>query len=224
MAAATLIVLSNSISADSAQPGVAANPDDAGRADSANGADFALALDLLCTAAMKWHRQLVMVAALLVCARAHADRRPRPALLSVEAQAGGGVAMGAGTAGPTVWRVAPVTLSLVLDYAIIAKPWVSVFGGVRGETLGRAGVGAIAGLRVRPTRGPLRIGAGLVTILFPYSITGIAAHIGACPKLGRSFRACVDGEVTAYLFGGDLPPGRVATQLSLMVGAAFDAL
>jgi len=97
MAKAALIVLSHSYRPNRRNLNRAVNPDDAWRVDFARGAGFALALDLLCTAAMKW--QLVMVAALLMCARAHADRRPRPALLSVEAQAGGGVAMGAGTSG-----------------------------------------------------------------------------------------------------------------------------
>src|SRR4051812_2899863 len=116
---------------------------------------------------MKWSRQLAMVVALLVCAHAHADQqegatelhkknKPRPSLLSIETEAGGGLSIGAGSAGPTVLRAAPMTLSLVADYAIISQPWVSVFGGLRGEVVNRAGVGAVVGLRIRPTRSPFR--------------------------------------------------------------------
>src|SRR3954462_9422275 len=103
---------------------------------------------------MKWHRQLVMVVAALVCARAHAEvregatelyahKKSRPALLSIEAEAGVGLAMGSGSNGPTVVKLAPITLQLVADYAIIQQPWVSVWGGIRGETLGRAGLGGV---------------------------------------------------------------------------------
>jgi hypothetical protein len=185
---------------------------------------------------MKWHRLLVMVVALSSGAYAHAEEvegatelhaRPkaRPPLLSVEAEAGVGVALGSGSNGPTVVRLAPISMHLVLDYAIIQQPWVSVWGGIQAEALGRAGVGGVVGLRVRPIKEqPLRIGAGVATILFPYTIGGIDAHVGVCPKFARVFRGCVDADVTAWLFGGDLPPSRVTTQLSLMLGGAFDVL
>ena len=44
------------------------------------------------------------------------------------------------------------------------------------------------------------------------------------PKVAGTFHLCADGEVTAFVVGGDLPQGRVAAQLSFMLGGAFDAL
>ena len=148
----------------------------------------------------------------------------RPPLLLVEGQAGMGITIGGGTHGPSVVRAAPVTMTLTLDYAIRYKPWISVYGGIRGEAWNRAGLGGLVGLRVRPTRGAFRVGTAFVAMLWPYSIAGIAGHAGFCPKVAGTFHLCADGEVTAFVVGGDLPQGRVAAQLSFMLGGAFDAL
>lgn len=147
-----------------------------------------------------------------------------PPLLRVEAEAGAGMTLGGGSHGPSVIRAAPITMTLTLDYAIRYKPWLSVYGGIRGEAWNRAGVGGLVGLRLRPTRGAFRIGTAFVAMLWPYSIAGIAGHAGFCPKVAGTFHLCADGEVTAFVVGGDLPQGRVAAQLSFMVGGAFDAL
>jgi hypothetical protein len=148
----------------------------------------------------------------------------RPPLLLVEGQVGMGITIGGGTHGPSVVRAAPVTMTLTLDYAIRYKPWISVYGGIRGEAWNRAGLGGLVGLRVRPARGAFRVGTAFVAMLWPYSIAGIAGHAGFCPKVAGTFHLCADGEVTAFVFGGDLPQGRVAAQLSFMLGGAFDAL
>jgi len=148
----------------------------------------------------------------------------RPPLLLVEGQAGMGITIGGGSHGPSVVRAAPVTMTLTLDYAIRYKPWLSVYGGIRGEAWNRAGLGGLVGLRVRPTRGAFRVGTAFVAMLWPYSIAGIAGHAGFCPKVAGTFHLCADGEVTAFVVGGDLPQGRVAAQLSFMLGGAFDAL
>lgn len=145
-------------------------------------------------------------------------------LLIVEGEAGAGISIGGGKAGPSILRASPITLSLTLDYAIRYKPWMSVYGGIRGEAWGRAGLGGLIGLRVRPTRGAFRIGTAFVAMLWPYTIAGIAGHVGTCPKIGKTFRLCADAEVTAYVLGGDLPQGRVTAQLQGMLGGAFDAL
>jgi hypothetical protein len=168
--------------------------------------------------------RLAIVTALVLLAGplAHAKQ---PALLSIEVEAGDGVGIGGGGAGRLTMRMAPVTLTLLADYAIRTQPWVSVVGGLRGETLGRAGAGGVLGLRIRPAKGPLRIGVELNTILVPYTIAGPAGTIGACFRpTHRGWGLCGDLEITAYVLGTDLPPGRVVAQGALLVGVTFDAL
>jgi hypothetical protein len=181
----------------------------------------------------RWLLPALILTALPAAAEAGIDPDPdinreapklRPPLLLVEAEAGIGFSLGGGSKGPSVLRASPITTSLVLDYAIRYKPWISVYGGIRGEAWNRAGLGGLIGLRVRPTRGAFRIGTAFVAMLWPYSIAGIAGHAGACPKVGGTFHLCADAEVTAYVLGGDLPQGRVAAQFQLMLGGAFDAL
>ena len=149
----------------------------------------------------------------------------QPAILSIEVSAGDGVGLGGGGVGALTLRMSPMTLSLVADYAIIAYPWVSLYGGLRGETIGRAGIGGIIGFRLRPARGPLRIGIALNTMLAPYTLAGPAGTIGACWRpTHKGWGLCGDLEITAFMMGNDLPPGRVVAQGAGLLGVVFDAL
>jgi hypothetical protein len=162
---------------------------------------------------------------LLLSLAATAARAHQP-LLRVDVQVGGGLNIGDGGASGPVWRGAPFTFTLLADYAVITQPWVTLFGGLRGEAAARGGIGGLFGARVHPYQGLLHLGAGVVAIVAPYSIAGVLGSGGLCARraLGQKIGVCGDVEVTAYFLGSDVPPGKVVTQLQLVFGVSFDAL
>ena len=118
----------------------------------------------------------------------------------------------------------PVTLWALAEYAFQSEPWTSLYGALIVEGRDRAALGMAGGVRVRPTEGQLRLGAGGVVIAAPLSIFGASASLGSCYDLSSSSHLCLDLEGTMFFAGSDLPDERVATQLQLVIGVAFDAL
>ena len=158
---------------------------------------------------------------LLLCAdpeTAHAS----PPLLGVEARLGGGLEMG-GTDRASRWLVAPVTVSALVDYAIIDKPRVHLYGEVIYEGWKRAGFGVGLGLRFRPFDNGVRVGMGAVAMLTSYTHGGVAASVGQCLPVG-SMRACLDVQGEVFFFGSDLPVNGVDGALKLVLSMGFDAL
>lgn len=145
-----------------------------------------------------------------------------PPLTQLEARVGYGLAFGGG-AGQSVTRASPVTMTALVDHAILEEPWTSLFGGVVVEGGGRGAAGVMLGARVRPDRGWIRIAGGAVAMLVPATLYGPVASIGGCRNVASSLAICVDLESALFVGGTDLPDQRVAGQTQLVVGAAFDA-
>ena len=170
---------------------------------------------------------LAAILAAILCggsrrAEADADATDDPPLIAVEGRVGYGMAFGGG-AGVSVERWSPVTLSGLVETAVWSYPWASIFGGVAVEGHGRGAAGAIGGLRLRPTRGQLRLSGGLAAMFFPETAFGPMASGGTCWGLG-AMNLCGDVEATMYVIGSDIPDQRVAGQIQLVVGVGFDAL
>lgn len=158
-----------------------------------------------------------------VCVAAGTARADYTPLTAIEVRAGSGVAVGGG-AGISIWRVASVNLSLRGEYAFLAEPWTSAYGGLLIEAGRRVGYGFDAGVRVRPSGSRWRVAAGARAVVAPYGVYGPTFAVGACGGIaGSRTRLCADGEVAAFLWGGDLPDGRVAGQAVLGLGIQFDA-
>ena len=163
---------------------------------------------------------LALAAAGLAPIAARADE-PNPPLVNAEAHVAHGFAQ-AGGGGTSSWRESTYLIGMTVDVAIIDEPWVSFFGTVEFEGFDRAGLGGFAGLRLRPTRGALRLTAGLGGMLVPYSALGATLSGGACRR--KSPRICADLEGVFYFGGSDIPDGRVASQFLFKLGWAFDVL
>lgn len=168
-------------------------------------------------------RCLFVIVLLALVPRSAGAREP---LLRIDVQVGGGIDLADGGSNGAVWRGAPFTFTLLADYAINAQPWVTLFGGLRGEALARGGIGALFGARLHPYRGLLHLGAGGVAMVAPYTIAGVIAGAGLCARhaLGEKIGLCGDVEATAWFLGSDVPANKVVTQLQLVFGVSFDAL
>jgi hypothetical protein len=172
--------------------------------------------------------KIVAIVPALLCVAAAAPARAdgdKPALWTIEARAGGGIALGGGQ-GPLVWKGAPFNLGGVGEFAIITQPWTSIYVSGQVEVIRTASFAAAAGVRVRPWRDMVRFGAGVATVIAPATLLGVQATGGNCWKLKPkpAIRVCGDVEIDAFFFGGDLPPSRIAAQLKLQAGIAFDLL
>lgn len=151
----------------------------------------------------------------------YGDEPPlEPALVRLEARLARGIAMGGG-AGEAYYRSSPYTFSATADVAIRDEPWTSLYGGVVVEAGDRLGAGATAGLRVK-LGGALRAAGGVVGLLVPSRVFGPSGSIGACT--GRGASLCLDLEAVMFVGGKDLPDERIAGQLLVAVGVAFDAM
>jgi hypothetical protein len=169
---------------------------------------------------------LAAIFAAILCggsARAEAEVTDDPPLIALEGRVGYGMAFGGG-AGVSVERWSPITLSALVETAVWSDPWASIFAGVAVEGHGRGAAGAIGGLRVRPTRGQLRLSGGLAAMFFPETAFGPVASGGTCLPFGAAVNLCGDVEATMYVIGSDIPDQRVAGQIQLVVGVGFDAL
>jgi hypothetical protein len=148
----------------------------------------------------------------------------RAPTVALEARVGVGLALG--VAPPrTIARLAPFTLGVLGEYRLWPAPWVSVYVTTFVEGVDRFAFGLGGGFRVRPTNGVFRAGIGLASYVAPYTFGGPTASGGACLAVGRAkaTRLCADGELAAFVFGGDLPAGRVVVHLQLLLGVSFNA-
>lgn len=152
-----------------------------------------------------------------------ADEDVRTSLLGVEARVGQGLAMGGGPGNSTM-RLSPLWMGVLVDYAINEQPWTTAWGAIYVEGDDRGGVGLSAGLRVYPGRGDVRAGLGVTGVIAPYTIVGPMASLGRCWSVGETFALCGDVEAAAFVFGNDLPDGRIASQIQGLLGVRFDAL
>jgi hypothetical protein len=145
-----------------------------------------------------------------------------PPLTVLEARVGYGIAFGGGS-GSSSQRLSPITLTALIDHAVVVEPWTSLFAGVVAEGYGRGSAGVLAGARVRPGRGRMRLAGGAQALLVPSSLFGPLASVGGCLHVTGSFHLCADIEATLFVAGTDLPDDRVAGQGQLVLGMAFDA-
>lgn len=150
------------------------------------------------------------------------DDIAEPALTSIEARVGYGLAFGGGSGGSSQ-RLSPITLTALVNHAIVAEPWTSVFGGIVAEGYGRGSAGLQVGARVRPARGRLRLAGGAQGLLVPATLFGPLSSVGACLPVVGSLNMCADIEAVLFVVGTDLPDERVAGQVQLVLGLAFDA-
>lgn len=155
-------------------------------------------------------------------ARAGSDDIDEPALTSLEARVGYGLAFGGGSGGLTQ-RQSPLTLSALVDHAVVAEPWTSIYGGIVAEGYGRGSAGLQVGMRVRPAAGRLRLAGGAQALLVPATLFGPLSSVGTCLPVTGSFNLCGDVEAVLFVAGTDLPDERVAGQVQLVLGLAFDA-
>jgi hypothetical protein len=150
---------------------------------------------------------------------AKADEMP---LWDAELRLGYGVSVGGGQ-GMTTTRTSPLTITAVGAVALSYEPPLAGWGGLVVETLDRTAVGATAGIRFTPMLRRIRLSAGGVALVAPYTLYGGTAAAGTCFGLGDlGLRACADVQLTAYFAGDDLAPGAAVTQLQLVLGVAFD--
>jgi hypothetical protein len=156
-------------------------------------------------------------------ARARAGQTSDPPITSVEARVGYGLAFGGGS-GTSSQRASGMTFTALIDQAVVEEPWTSVFGGVVAEGYGRGSAGVIVGGRVRPARGRLRIAGGMEALFVPRTLYGPLASVGTCLQVGGALGVCLDLDATLFIGGSDLPDERIAGQVQLVLGIAFDVL
>lgn len=167
-------------------------------------------------------RRALTALVLVVCAACPRTSSASPPLLGVEARVGGGLAAG-GTDRASRWMVAPITVSALVEYAIMDAPRVHLYGELIYEGMKRAGFGVALGLRFRPFDNGTRVGLGMIGMLTSYTHGGVAATVGQCLPY-RGVRACLDLQGEAFFFGSDLPPNGVDGALKLVLSVGFDAL
>ena len=154
-----------------------------------------------------------------------APARALPPLGAVEGRVGGGLAVGGGTGGKSVTRGTPMTIGFLAELTLHDRPWTTAYVGAFGEFIDRVGLGLMGGVRLRPTAGGLRLGAGAIATVVPYTLFGVSVEAGYCWKVNKKgrIRICGDAQGVVYFVGGDLPDGRVAGQLNALLGVNFDA-
>jgi hypothetical protein len=170
-------------------------------------------------AVMRCVRSLVVALLVLVAHTAAADPPP---LYEAELRLGYGVAVDGG-AGMMATRPSPLTITATGSVAVSAEPQVAAYAGLVAETLDRSSVGATAGARLTSPKLPIRLAAGGTWLFAPYTLWGLQGSAGACAR-GGGLGLCADLQLTAYVAGTDLAPGRTVTQIQGVIGMVFDAL
>ncbi|MEO8698399.1 MAG: hypothetical protein ABI867_00110 [Kofleriaceae bacterium] len=163
-------------------------------------------------------RSLLGLAILLSAGTAHADE---PALWEAELRLGYGLAVGGG-GGMTSTKSTPLSVTAIGAMAIQDEPRMAAYGGLTVETLDRNAVGAVAGVRLAPFDGKVRLSGGGTWIFAPYTLWGATASGGVCRR-SRGLGLCGDLQLTAYFAGTDLAEGHTVTQIQAVVGVVFDA-
>jgi hypothetical protein len=119
-------------------------------------------------------------------------------------------------------RSTPLTMTATGSIAISDLPPLAAFGGVVLEALDRAAAGATAGVRF--TSGRLRLAGGGTAIVAPRTLWGAMASGGACRRASAQVELCGDLELTAFIAGSDLAPGRSVTQVQAVLAVVIDVL
>ncbi len=162
-------------------------------------------------------RSLVVPSLLLLSV---APASAEPGLATAEVRLAYGLAAGGGSGRATV-RGSPLVLTAAAALAVRDQPRISAHAGLLVETLDRTGAGGEAGLTLTP-RDDVRLRAGVVAVVTPYTIWGAAAGGGSCRPLAGS-RICVDLTANVLVGGTDLPSGSAVLQLLVGLGVIFDA-
>ena len=163
-----------------------------------------------------------VVASTVVCAAFYGvafAESPR-STIGLEARVGQGISVGGG-AGQAAWRLSPTTVSAIAEIAIREQPWTTAYGGIVWEGGRRASVGGTLGIRVLPFGAGLRLGGGALVILAPNTALGMTASVGRC--WGEDVKFCSDIEGAVFPWGTDVPEDRVAGQIQIVMGVAFEA-
>ena len=150
---------------------------------------------------------------------AHAD--PEPSLWEAELRVGYGVAVTGGTEMSST-STTPLGLAAIGALAVREEPRIYAFGGVTAETLERNAVGVIAGVRIQPFDGAIRLAAGGTWMVAPATLWGAVGSAGVCHR--GTLGLCVDAQLTTYVAGTGLAPDETITQLQLVGALVFDAL
>lgn len=148
---------------------------------------------------------------------AHAEREP--SLWEAELRLGYGVSMTGGDEMSST-STTPLDVSAILAIAIREEPRVYAFGGIVAETLERTGVGVVAGVRLAPGSGAIRVAAGGTWIAAPATLWGAMGSAGVC--LRGALGLCLDAELTSYFAGTAIGPDQTITQVQLVAGLVFD--
>jgi hypothetical protein len=143
-------------------------------------------------------------------------------LWEAEVRAGYGVAV-AGGPGMSAAHTSPLTLAATASIAVNEEPALFGFGGVTVETLDRASIGVLGGIRLVPAGSPLRVAAGATWIFAPKTMWGALASGGACHRTSHTMKVCGDLQLTSYFAGTDLPAGHMVTEAQLVLGVVLDA-
>lgn len=131
-----------------------------------------------------------------------------------------GLASGGG-AGRASFRDTPLVLSVSGSLAIRDQPRTHGYAGIVVETIDRTGVGGEGGLMLFPWE-RVRVRAGAIAIMEPYTLWGAAVGGGYCvPTAGM--RTCADLSANMFIGGTDLPEGGIVTQFLLGVAVVLDA-
>jgi hypothetical protein len=157
---------------------------------------------------------------LLVLAMTSSAYAEEPSLWEAELRLGYGLAMGGG-GGMTSTRATPLSITAIGSMAIQDQPRLAAYGGLVAETLDRNAAGVVAGVRLSPLDGKLRLSGGATYLFAPYTLWGATASGGVC-KRGRGLGVCGDLQLTTYFAGTDLAPGHTVTQVQAVVGMVFD--
>jgi len=166
-------------------------------------------------------RSSAALAALVGWVGSSADAAADP-LWQAELRAGYGVAVsGSGMALST--RPTPLTLAATVAFAFNEEPPLAGYGGLMIETLDRNAAGTVFGVQLTPHGSPLRLSAGGVWLVAPYTLWGATASAGACMHATARVGLCGDVQLTAYVAGTDLAGGRTVNQAQFVIGMVFDA-
>jgi hypothetical protein len=161
---------------------------------------------------------LVLIAVVAVPGTSAAD-----ALWEAELRAGLGISVG-GAGEQMSARPTPLTIEASVAFAFNEDPPLAGYGGITIETLDRNSVGAIGGVILTPHDSHLRLAAGGVAIVAPYTLWGVSASLGLCFHMTSHTKLCSALEANAYFSGSDLPDERTVTDGKLVLGMGFDAL
>jgi hypothetical protein len=165
--------------------------------------------------------RMIAAICLLMLGERGARAEREPSVWEAELRLGYGVSMTGGD-GMTTTSTTPLDVSAILAIAIRDQPRVYAFGGITAEALDRTGVGVVAGVRLVPLAGAMRLAAGGTWIAAPATLWGAMGSAGVCHR--GDLGLCLDAQLTSYFAGTAIGPDQTITQVQLVAGLVFDAL